>query len=105
MRLIQRDNTNIMELKAVVAYDGGVAHYSVSPESTGLYQARLEKYEGSGDRTPPEELILVRGVRHWSGSTEQQVLLDELGRAIESREREDHPSGPAHTGPGDRIPG
>ena len=75
-----------MQLKAVVQYEGGWAHYDVSPESHGIYQARLLRFEGSTDRPPPpEELILVRGYRQWSGSYERQELLNEIGNFIESK--------------------
>ena len=81
-----------MEMKAVVPFEDGMAHYLVSPESSGIYQARLVEFEGSTDRKPPEEVILVRGYRQWSGSYERQDLLNSLGEAIEGRTREGNPA-------------
>lgn len=76
-----------MELKAVVQFEGGLAHYQISPESNGIYQARLLQYEGSMDKSPPVEVILVRGYRQWSGSFERQDLLNKIGDIIEERNR------------------
>ena len=81
-----------MELETVVQFNGGLAYYSVSPESHGIYQARLLRYEGCSDRVPPTEVILVKGYRQWSGSYERQDLLNQIGKAIESRARTGNPS-------------
>ena len=81
-----------MEMKAVVPFGEGMAHYLVSPESSGIYQARLVDFEGTAERMPPDEVILVKGYRQWSGSYERQDLLNSLGEAIESRTREGNPA-------------
>ena len=81
-----------MEMKAVVPFGEGIAHYVVSPESSGIYQARLVEFEGTADRVPPAEVILVKGYRQWSGSYERQDLLNSLGEAIENRTREGNPA-------------
>jgi hypothetical protein len=83
-----------MELKAVVQFEGGLAHYQISPESNGIYQARLLQYDGSIDKSPPAEVILVRGYRQWSGSYERHDLLNKIGDIIEERNRMDNPSEP-----------
>lgn len=80
-----------MELEAVVTYLGEQAHYAVTPETGGIYQARLIRYEGPDVITPPETVTLVRGVRHWVGSTAESYLVDELGKAIEHRVRGSDP--------------
>ena len=76
-----------MELSAVVPFGGGKAYYSVSPESTGVYQARLRNFEGNPVSPPPSEIILVRGVKQWSGSVDSVELLRELGNAIDTTAR------------------
>ena len=76
----------------MVQFDDGFAHYAISPETNGIYQARLLKFDGSSDRMPPSEVILVRGYRQWSGSYGRQDLLNEIGKAIETRNREGDPS-------------
>ena len=79
-------------MKAVVPFDEGIAYYVVSPESSGIYQARLVEFQGNGIIQPPEEVILVKGYRQWSGSFERQDLLNSLGEAIENRIREGNPA-------------
>lgn len=81
-----------MELETVIQFNDGLAYYAISPESNGIYQARLLRYEGSHDRLPPTEVILVKGYRQWSGSSERQDLLNQIGKAIEGRSRVGNPS-------------
>ena len=81
-----------MEMKAVVQYLGNRAHYAITPESQGIYYARLTKYEGPEDVTPPENIILVRGPRQWVGSYDERSLLDELGQSIDQRVRGGEPT-------------
>ena len=81
-----------MEMKAVVQYLGDWAHYSITPESFGIYHARLTNYEGANGVTPPENIVLVRGVRKWVGSHEERALLNDLGRYIEDRVRDGEPN-------------
>jgi hypothetical protein len=76
-----------MELKAKVRFEDGEAQYKVSPDRNGIFQARLEYFNGNSQRTPPQEIILVRGYRQWSGSYDRQDFLNQLGSAIET-ERE-----------------
>ena len=80
-----------MEMTAVVQYLGDLAHYSITPESDGIFSAQLLKYEGPNVVTPPHNLVLVRGVRKWVGSYEEQYFVEELGRAIDERVRDGEP--------------
>ena len=77
----------IMEVKAVVWYAGKLAHYVITPENSGVYYARLLTFEEQSGPTPPANLILVRGMRHWVGSANEPYLVDELGKVIEYRIR------------------
>lgn len=76
-----------MEWKAVVRFLGDPAHYKIVADRSGVYYARLLKYEGASGVTPPEDIVLVKGVRRWNGSYEIQEFIDELGRAIDIRHR------------------
>ena len=76
-----------MEWKTVVRFLGDPAHYKIVTDRSGIYYARLLRYEGTPDIMPPEEIVLVKGVRRWNGSHDIQELIDELGRAIEKRHR------------------
>jgi hypothetical protein len=83
-----------MELKTCVWYLGDLAHYAITPDSYGIYQARLLKYEGPDMVTPPENVLLVRSARNWVGSYEDSHFIQDLGRAIEERVREGDPNTP-----------
>jgi hypothetical protein len=76
-----------MEWKTVVRFLEDQAYYEIIPEHTGIYHARLIQYEGPSGITPPEKVTLVKGIRRWNGSYEEQDFLNELGRAIEDRQR------------------
>lgn len=71
-----------MEIKAMVKYRGRFAEYRIGQESEGIYFASMVHYEG-GTVTPPDQLLLTRGVRHWKGSSDEQPLIDELGEVID----------------------
>ncbi len=74
-----------MQLKAVVKYRGALAHYNVSPENEAIYQARLVRYDGKPDQTPPIQVTLIKDEGHWSGSSDKQDLLNKIGEVIERR--------------------
>ena len=78
-----------MELLATVQFYGDPAHYAVTLEREGIYNARLLTYEGPNIMAPPDNVILVRSVRKWSGSYSEQDFIEELGRAIDERQRSD----------------
>lgn len=80
-----------MPLKAVVSYWGSLAHYAVTPDNFGVYYARLLKYEGPGGITPPESLLMVRSLRRWISSCDDEGFINDLGRAIEQRTRDGDP--------------
>ena len=73
-----------MMLEAVVSYGEHFARYHLFSESEGVYQAELVTFYGSPDAAPPEQVLLVRGVRKWIGHPVIPELLNELGQAIES---------------------
>lgn len=81
-----------MELKAVVMYKGEPAHYSITSENRGIFHARLLKYEGKNAEVPPENILMVKSVRHWTGSYNEPYVIEELGRAIEERNRRGDPA-------------
>ncbi|HEX2535929.1 MAG TPA: hypothetical protein VHK69_19445 [Chitinophagaceae bacterium] len=83
-----------MDWNAIVPYEGAWAHYSITPESNGIFTARLLKYEGHGGNIPPDNVLLVRSVRRWIGSSDQK-LIDELGNVIERARDGKDPSGSA----------
>jgi hypothetical protein len=68
-------------MKAVVVYKGALAHYFITQEKPDVFNASLLEYRGEGQPVP--HITLVRGMRHWSGSVEDESLLQELGAAID----------------------
>jgi hypothetical protein len=80
-----------MRWQAEVRFLGEKAHYTVTQVRRGLYDAHLVRYEGPSGVTPPQDVTLVRGVRHWVGSYEESYFVEELGRAIEDRVRAGNP--------------
>ena len=73
----------IMELNANVKYGNGTACFRIRKENPGVYSADLLYFEGSKKAAPPEQITLVRGIRQWTGSSDDVDLMNKLGGAIE----------------------
>ena len=71
-------------MNAIVKIDDAVAHFSLSPSMGGVYHAELVRFEGSPERMPPSRIMLVRGIRNWTGSCDRTELLEELGQIIDN---------------------
>ncbi|HEY0731886.1 MAG TPA: hypothetical protein VGD33_05680 [Chitinophagaceae bacterium] len=78
-----------MVVRAVVKYRGALAHYGVNQENEGIYQAQLIRYDGRPDHAPPVKITLVKGLNHWSGSSEREELVDEIGEIIDNKMKHD----------------
>ena len=72
-----------MELEATVNYGDGKACFKIVKENPGVYHARLLYFEGSKKLSPPKEIVLIRGIRYWAGSYQDDDLLNKLGTLIE----------------------
>lgn len=70
-----------MMMEVVIVYKGALAFYSIVREKDDVYSAYLKKY--SGPVQPPCTITLVKSIRHWTGSVEDDELLFELGKSIE----------------------
>jgi hypothetical protein len=92
----------MMFRKAVVQHEGGLAHYQVSEDRPGIYQLRLVYYSGTPDSRPPDDLVLVKSLRQWTGSSDRPRLIKELGRSIETG-LERNPSPQEDERPDDRL--
>jgi hypothetical protein len=66
-----------------VRYRKGEACYTIKRESPGIYLASLMYYHGNNSQGPPPEITLIRGIRYWTGSFDDKLLLNELGKTIE----------------------
>lgn len=71
-------------MKVTVLYKGAPANFAIRRESPGIYYADLMLYEGDQKKSPPEQIMLMRGVRYWAGSHDDKLLLSELGEKIEA---------------------
>jgi hypothetical protein len=75
----------IVEIKAIVQYREFEARYRIKREKleNTIYFALLEDYAGPTDQLPPVRITLTKGIRHWVGSSDDQNLIDELGKVID----------------------
>lgn len=71
-----------MELQANVKYGNGTAFYNIRKENPGIYLADLVHFEGDPQQSPPEQITLLRGMRYWTGSCDNEVLLHQIGKII-----------------------
>ena len=74
-----------MWFSAIAKFKGALARYNIIQENENVYHAILVKYDGKEEKMPPIDILLIRSVRHWSGSIDDQNLLDELGVVIDRR--------------------
>ena len=79
-------------MTAVVLHEGALAHYEVEIGENGRCYARLQKYSGRPENTPPRHLVLHKERRHWVADENNNDyvgnysdLSDELGYAIEMK--------------------
>jgi hypothetical protein len=72
-----------MTVKTKINYRNAFAHYNITIEDEGIYSATLLDYEGSIHDLPPANIILTKGIRHWIGSTSDEVLTNDLGEVID----------------------
>jgi hypothetical protein len=79
-------------MDAIVRIGEAFVHYNISREAHGIYQARLVRYEGCPTEEPPRELVLTRGYRCWTGSTDHPMLLNELGKLIDTLSSSNEPN-------------
>lgn len=85
-----------MHLDIVVPFQNAPAHYAVWKEAEGIYLAVLQNYEGAISQSPPLRVVLVKGIRNWTGSNDHPELINQLGRAVECavEARAPQPGGP-----------
>jgi hypothetical protein len=72
-----------MEMSAAVEFRGALAHFRIRKDNAGIYFAHLLRYEGNPFESPPEEITILRGVRQWTGSCNDDLLLSRLGKIID----------------------
>ena len=73
-----------MESEVHFLYKGGMAYFRLSKEASGIYFAHLTNYDGATENSPPKEITIIKGIRCWKGSAEDEMLLNQLGSFIEN---------------------
>jgi hypothetical protein len=71
-----------MKVTASVEFKGGTAHFAIRSANSGIYHANLLRYEGNTFDTPPNEVTIIRGVRQWTGSCNEDLQIEKLGEVI-----------------------
>ena len=72
-----------MEIIASFIYKGALAEFNIRRENSGIYYADLLAYEGETANEPPKKITIIRGIRQWTGSYNDDYLLSRLGEIIE----------------------
>lgn len=78
-----KKNTLEIQMEAIVNYGKGRACFKIRRENPGIYYADLLYYDGSDKQNLPEKITLIRGIRYWTGSYNDPILLNQLGKIIE----------------------
>jgi hypothetical protein len=73
-----------MNMHAIVRLDNCLAHYQIEPEAPGVFHAVLQRLVGNPAVEIPSRIILFRSYRRWIGSVDQPLLLEQIGKVIES---------------------
>jgi hypothetical protein len=74
----------LMEFEAEIPYADGKAMFRITRENPGIYSASLLYFGGEQRQSPPAEITLIRGVRGWTGSEPDEILINVLGNLIEA---------------------
>jgi len=77
-----------VKLSTTIRIGKSRAEFELSPKGPGMYQADLKGIKGKPNQPPPSSIILVRNVREWSGSCDDDNLINTLGRVIDQMARE-----------------
>ncbi|HEV7329996.1 MAG TPA: hypothetical protein VGN63_03055 [Flavisolibacter sp.] len=73
-----------MELETIIKFRSSAACYRIQNDSEGIFTANLIYFEGDDEQAPPAGITMVKGIRNWTGSVEDEILLSELGKFIDA---------------------
>jgi hypothetical protein len=79
--LFVKQRQSSVKMEVIIVYKGALAYYMIVRERADVYSAYLKQY--NGPQRPAECLTLVRSIRHWTGSVDDEDLMYELGRVID----------------------
>ena len=67
----------------MIKFNNSRACFSIHQESEGIFMATLVSFQGKDHNSPPKEIVMVKSVRSWAGSVEDEALLREIGEFID----------------------
>jgi hypothetical protein len=85
LSLASTNQTEGMEVTAVVLYKGALAYYTVSKRSEESYVAHLLMYNGDDQNNPPRLISFEKSGRHCTGDIEDQNLMDDICYAVKEK--------------------
>lgn len=68
----------------MIEYKSGRACFRIRQEREGIFTASLVSVDGGHGPDLPKEITMVRSVRNWTGSVDDEILLRELGTFIDT---------------------
>ena len=75
-----------MQCEIEIEYKGSKAQYRIEQEGANIFQAELISYENEhAGNQPPQNLMLIKGIRGWIGSSDDTHFLHQIGSSIEHR--------------------
>lgn len=74
----------MMDFEVQISYNGDEACFQIFRDAPGVYYAELLYYTGYHKRMSVKNLTLMRGIRYWTGSSDDTLLHQSLGKAIET---------------------
>jgi hypothetical protein len=72
-----------VELEAIITYRSSSARFKIQNENEGIFTANLLNFDGDCTSAPAQKITLVKGIRYWTGSIDDEILLSELGKFID----------------------
>lgn len=76
-----------MQIVTAIRFKMATANYAIRMEAPGVYQAELVNFDGDANQRPPLKITLIRSVRSWTGSIDDEMLLNQLGAAMEANKK------------------
>lgn len=72
-----------MTFDTTLPYKDGKACFRIDQDGDGIYTAQLVGWDGKATNDLPKKITLIKVVRCWSGSSDDEVLVNEIGRCID----------------------
>ncbi len=70
-------------MEAIITYRSSSARFKIQNENEGIFTANLLNFDGDYTSAPAQKITLVKGIRYWTGSVDDEILLNELGKFID----------------------